>query len=102
MKTFTPRTWQITLLLASCLLLVLFTVALAQIGGGYDLSWSAVAGGGGASSGGAYTLGGTAGQAAAGMVAGGAYTLVGGFTGGDVPAPPAWQGVYLPLVAHGE
>ncbi len=79
-------------LLALAVLLLLSTAALAQIGGGYDLTWSTVDGGGGTSSGGAYTLHGTAGQPDAGALSGGSYSLDGGF----------WQGaiyrVYLPLV----
>jgi len=53
----------------------------AQSGGGYDLTWSTMDGGGGASSGGAYLLGGTIGQPDAGAMTGGAYSLVGGFGG---------------------
>jgi hypothetical protein len=49
--------------LASCLSLLLASVVFAQSGGGYDLSWSTVDGGGATSSaGGPYVLGGTAGQ----------------------------------------
>lgn len=55
---------------------------LAQVGGGYDLSWSTVDGGGGTfSSGDSYTLGGTVGQSDAGAQAGGVYQLTGGFWG---------------------
>lgn len=90
--------WQSTLLLAFCLLLVLFTVILAQSGEAYNLSWSIIAGGGGNSTGGSYALGGTAGQTGAGMVAGGSYTLVGG-----AGVNPAQQyGIYLPLIIHSE
>lgn len=53
--------------------------ALAQTGGGYDLTWSTIDGGGGTSNGGAYTLGGTIGQPDAGTLSGGTYTLIGGF-----------------------
>lgn len=53
--------------------------ALAQSGGGYDLTWNTIDGGGGTSSGGAYTLSGTIGQPDAGTLSGGAYTLNGGF-----------------------
>jgi len=72
--------------------------ALAQSGGGYDLSWSTVDGGGYTfSTGGGYSLGGTAGQPDAGLVSGGVYALGGGFWGsGAVEAPE--NVIYLPLV----
>lgn len=71
----------------------------AQVGGGFDLSWNTVDGGGGTfSTGGTYELGGTIGQPDAGRHTGGTYTLDGGFWG-IVPAVPAqlvghvtWQG----------
>jgi hypothetical protein len=69
----------------------------AQTGGGYDLTWSTVGGGGGVSSGGAYSLGGTIGQSDAGAMTGGVYTLVGGFWGGGVSGATS-RYVYLPLV----
>ncbi len=54
--------------------------ALAQSGGGYDLRWNTIDGGGATfSTGGGYTLGGTAGQPDAGDHVGGAYTHSGGF-----------------------
>ena len=68
------------LLLGVGLLLLLTLPALAQSGGGFDLSWHTVASGGGTfSSGGDYTLGGTIGQPEAGSMAGGDYMLSGGF-----------------------
>jgi len=76
-------------------LLLLGGVALAQSGGGYDLTWHTVDGGGAtASTGGGYALAGTAGQPDAGALSGGGYTLAGGFWGGGV----AGYSVYLPLV----
>lgn len=66
----------------------------AQTGGGYDLTWSTVDGGGGVSAGGGYTLIGTAGQPDAGTLGGGSYTLAGGFWGGIA----ASYKVYLPIV----
>ena len=70
-------------------------IALAQSGGGYDLTWYTVDGGGYTfSTGGSYNLGGTIGQADAGLLSGGGYTLVGGFWGG---AAIEYR-VYLPLV----
>ena len=82
---------------AACLLLLLTVPVLAQSGGGYDLSWATVDGGGALSTGGGYALGGTAGQPDAGLLAGGDYTLGGGFWPGGAVVVPA-EGVYLPLV----
>ena len=73
-----------------CSMFCLLTVALAllcgadaraQSGGGFDLSWFTIDGGGGTSSGGAYTISGTIGQPDAGLLSGGPYTLLGGFWG---------------------
>ena len=78
-------------------LLLLTSVALAQGGGPYDLSWSTVDGGGHTfSTGGAYELGGTIGQPDAGCLEGGTYALCGGFWPGSgvEPGYPA----YIPLV----
>jgi hypothetical protein len=78
-------------------LLLLTSVALAQEGGGYDLSWSTVDGGGYTfSAGGEYDLGGTAGQHDAGCMEGGTYRFCGGFWlgSGVEPGHPAC----LPLV----
>ena len=86
---------QTMLLLALVALLLLSSVARAQSGGGYDLTWSTVDGGGATwSEGGGYSLGGTVGQPDAGVLSGGGYTLAGGFWGGAA----ARYGVYLPLV----
>jgi hypothetical protein len=61
-------------------LLFLPAVALAQSGGGYDLSDNVIAGGGATfSTGGAYELGGTIGQADAGTLTGGVFAVHGGF-----------------------
>jgi hypothetical protein len=70
----------------------------AQFGGGYDLTWSTVDGGGGTwSTGGGFSLGGAAGQPDAGLSVGGDYALAGGFwSGGAVPRRP----LYLPLVVR--
>jgi hypothetical protein len=56
--------------------------AFGQSGGGYDLSWNTIDGGGGVSSGGEYILRGTVGQPDAGIMAGGDYELAGGFWSG--------------------
>lgn len=72
------------------------SLALAQSGGSYDLTWNTVDGGGATfSTGGSYSLGGTIGQAEAGELSGGSYTLVGGFWG-SVAATVF--GIYLPLI----
>lgn len=55
------------------------SIAVAQTGGGYDVSWSTIDSGGGAASGGGYTLEGTIGQFDAGVQSGGGYVLEGGF-----------------------
>jgi hypothetical protein len=58
------------------------SAALAQTGGGYDLTWSTIDGGGG-SAGSGYQLTGTLGQPDAGArLNGGVYSLSGGFWGG--------------------
>jgi hypothetical protein len=67
-----------------CVLIVIPVIA--QNGGGYDLSWSTIDGGGGTSTDGNYALSGTAGQHDAGSpsapMTGGNYELVGGFWAG--------------------
>lgn len=83
------------ILMAVAAFLLLASVALAQSGGGYDLSWNTVDGGGYTfSAGGDYTLGGTIGQPDAGLLIGGDYTLGGGFWGGGAVAQ---YRIYLPL-----
>lgn len=87
----------------SAIFLALVTIVLlvasgvqAQTGGGYDLTWWTVDGGGGRVSGGGYVLMGTAGQPDAGSaLTGGGYGLVGGFWPG---AGAAQYKIYLPLV----
>lgn len=84
-----------TILLALAVLLLLASVALAQSGGGYDLTWNTVdAGGYTFSTGGDYSLGGTIGQPDAGVLTEGDYTLGGGFWGGGAIG----HRIYLPLV----
>lgn len=83
------------ILLALAVLLLLASVALAQSGNGYDLTWSTIDGGGYTfSTGGDYTLGGTVGQPDAGLLSGGDYTLAGGFWGGGAIG----HRIYLPLI----
>ena len=68
--------------------------ALAQTGGGYDLTWSTIDGGGGGSAGGGYQLAGTFGQPDAGTtLSNGVYSLSGGFWSGAATGTR----VYLPL-----
>lgn len=68
------------LLLASLFLYRGIAPVAAQSGGGYDLTWSAISGGGATlSTGGGYTLGATIGQPAADSSSGGSYSLNSGF-----------------------
>ena len=68
--------------------------ASAQTGGGYDLTWNSIDGGGATfSTGGGYSLGGTIGQADAGAASGGAYALSGGFWAGI----PANYNAFMPI-----
>jgi hypothetical protein len=57
------------------------SIAAGQSGGGYDLSWDVIAGGGGKSRDGTglYSLRGTIGQPAAGVMSSSSYSLTGGF-----------------------
>ncbi len=60
------------------------TVAYSQSGGGFDLSWSSIDGGGAMfSTGGGFELGGTIGQpdASVTVMTGGSFELIGGFWG---------------------
>ena len=90
------------MLLAIALLLASATLprpapAAAQSGGGYDLSWHTVDGGGVSFSwGGSYRLGGTMGQPDTGELAGGRFVLTGGFWRG-VPGTVWAYKVYLPI-----
>jgi hypothetical protein len=51
----------------------------AQTGGGFDLSWNRIAGGGGGSASPSFSITGTIGQAAAGAMSGPNYSIVSGF-----------------------
>jgi hypothetical protein len=81
--------------LSLLLLLLVISVAQAQTGGGYDLTWWTVDGGGGQVTGGGYTLTGTAGQPDTGTMSGNGYMLLSGFWGGG---PEHRFPIYLPLV----
>ncbi len=70
----------------------------AQTGGGYDLTWSTMDGGGDMfSTGGSYSLGGTIGQPDAGAWSGGGHILAGGFWSGGA----SQYRIYLPVVLRG-
>ena len=85
----------IFLILIALMLVVGVSSSQAQSGGGYDLTWSTIDGGGTTFSiGGVYSLGGTIGQPDAGVMSGGSYTLAGGFWGG----PAINSNIYLPLI----
>jgi hypothetical protein len=86
----------LVLLVALVLLLGVAGAALAQTGGGYDLTWWTVDGGGGRLEGGGYVLDSTAGQADAGpALSGGGYGLAGGFWVGVAGGESM---IYLPLL----
>ena len=72
-------------LLAVCLLVTL--LAWSQTGGDYDLSRSAIAGGGGTISGGNFTMTVTIGEPYAGVMTGGDFTLIGGVSLGYFGPP---------------
>lgn len=83
-------------LVAFLVLLALSWPVVAQIGDGYDLTWSTIDGGGAMfSTGGGYSLGGTIGQPDAGLLSGGGYTLAGGFWGGG-----GFYRIFLPIIAR--
>ena len=92
----------IALALVACLALAVpvlrraQSVVLAQVSAIYDLSWHAIAGGGGKMESAQHTLHGTAGQASIGQMSSGSHTLCSGFWCG-VEAGTGCQ-VYLPLV----
>ncbi len=92
---------------ATAIALATAAPAFAQTGGGYELTWNTIDGGGATfSTGGGFTLGGTIGQPDAGLLTGGSFTLRGGFWGGGpvatgVPEPgdrPGNDQPALPLV----
>ena len=68
---------------AAATLLLVASSSFAQTGGSYDLSWSAIDGGGATfSTGSSYRVGSTIGQPEAGTLSAGAFALNGGFWGG--------------------
>ena len=93
--TLSTQRWLILVMYLLLILALTADLALAQSGGDYDLSWSTVDGGGGASAGGDFRLSGTAGQPDAGALSGSNYRVGGGFWGGGAAAE---YGIYLPLL----
>src|SRR5512136_650760 len=85
-----------TVVMLALLLIATASIASAQTGGGYDLTWSTIDGGGAMlSTGGEYSLGGIIGQPdVRWALAGGDYTLGGGFWGNGA----SQYKVYLPVV----
>ncbi len=82
------------LILFALLGIAIFT-AQAQTGGGYDLTWNTLEGGGhSAAADGSYRIDGNFGQVEAGVtLTGGAFSLTGGFWGG-IPA----YSLFLPTI----
>ena len=88
-----PRLILLALLVLVSLSLLIAVPILAQTGGGYDLTWSSIDGGGGTSSSGGYSLSGSIGQYDASLTSGGGYTLVGGFW-----AAASGSTIFLPVI----
>lgn len=84
--------------LAIVFALFIVSIAAAQSGNGFDLTWNTIDGGGGTSTGGNFEVSGTIGQAEAGTLSGGSYALVGGFWFGLDSQPNPQRLLYLPLV----
>lgn len=78
----------VALALAAMAMVVAATAVVAQTGGGFDLTWSSIDGGGTTSNGGAFELLGVAGQPDAGVLTGGAFELEGGFLNYDTAQVP--------------
>lgn len=86
------------LLLLALVALLLPAQGAAQTGGGYDLTWNTVDGGGITfTTGGSYQLGATSGQADAGTLSGSGYTLYGGFWVGGGGGAGGYH-IYLPMM----
>jgi hypothetical protein len=91
---------RLSVLFAPLLVFVVTAGVLAQSGGGFNLSWSAVPGGGGAGAGGSYTVQGAIGQHDVGgpSMRAGKFEMRSGFwSPPEAPAaiPPQ---IYLPLI----
>lgn len=98
------RGWAAYGLAVLVLLALVGAIAVAQSGGGYDLSWNTIDGGGQTFSvAGSYALGGTIGQPDAGVLSGGNYSLSGGFWAGATAGGgggPVRHKIYLPLLVR--
>lgn len=80
---------RLVVVVSLCVLMLTITaVVLAQSGGGFDLSWWTVDGGGGRLTGDGFTLEGSVGQPDAGPLQGGGYVLYGGFWNPEGTASP--------------
>jgi hypothetical protein len=87
------RKWLVICTAVLALLLASVVLVQAQTGGGYDLTWNSIDGGGQMNlSGGSYTLKGTIGQPDAGNHTGGGYSLGGGFWISQM------RGIYIPII----
>lgn len=84
MRRTRKRIWKAVVLTAGTLSILGGSIALSQSGGGFDLSWASVDGGGGSSQSSAFHLVGVAGQADAGVSSGGAFKLSGGYLPGTI------------------
>ena len=86
------------IILVALMSILITSFAVAQTGGGFDLTWSTVDGGGGSSSGNGFNLNGTIGQADAGSMSGGNFILNGGFWPNGTVTTGTSYPVYLPLI----
>lgn len=75
--------------------------ARAQSGGNYQITQSAVTGGGGTTANGSFSMTGTIGQGVAGTSSGGGYTLEGGFGAAVAPTPGATISGRVTLASNG-
>jgi hypothetical protein len=84
------------MLLVAGVLLLSFSIVLAQPNNSYDLTWWTVDGGGDTATGGGFTLSGTIGQPEPGPVStGGGFTLTSGFWPGGISS---FSDLFLPLI----
>jgi hypothetical protein len=90
------RKWALVALLL-LLILVLFSVVLAQ-SGQFELPWHSINSGGGSSSGGKLALQAAVGQADSGSLSGGAFTVEGGFLVSPLSPESQQELVFLPLL----
>jgi hypothetical protein len=85
----TSRSFRVPRLVAAAGAAVAVSPALAQTGGGYDLTWSTIDCGGstGGSGGGTFNVSGTIGQPDAGTMSSGPFVVIGGFWSVTAPVP---------------